>query len=234
MSNYSNPGQAFHHTLKPLKGWYEDSGIDAAGKLTSDVNIGGTAEPAQRGMIVHAPDLQTVTDPYGGTTTGPQLFGFEMGWNLAKGLPMVLWTPQTDPDVYNPGVPDGTVAYGTTTEIAEWGSVLPGIDGGNLVALVLSGAYELETTEFDTAQTYASGQALRAVTSNTDAAAGKITNQRGATTGFNSDGVVQYVANTATVSSWDSIIGFVSRGKYVNSNRRSALAFYAYPIPGNR
>ncbi len=232
MSNYSNPGQAFHHTLKPLKGWYEDSGIDAAGKLTSDVNIGGTNEPAQRGLIVHCDGLQTVSDPYGGTMTGPQLFNFEMGCGAAHGVPLVLWTPPTDPDVYNPGVPDGTPVYGTTTEIAEWGSAMPSIDGGNLVALVLTGAYELETTEFDTDQTYLVGQGLRCVTSNTDANAGKLTNQRGTTAAFNSAGLT--IFGDPSVAAWDTIIGFVSRGKYVNSNRRSALAFYAAFYPGTR
>lgn len=231
---YTNPGQAFHHSLKPLKGWYEDSAIDAAGKLTSNVNIGGTGLPAVRGLIVHAASMQSETDPYGGTTSGPQLYGFEMGCGPAQGIPMILWTPPTDPDVYNPGVPTGVPVYGTTSEIAEWGSVLPSISGGNLVALVLTGAYELETTEFDTAQTYATGQGLRAVTSNTDANAGKLTNQRGTTAAFNSAGVVQYVGNSATVTTWDTIIGFVSRGAYTNSNKRSALAFYAHSLPGNR
>lgn len=232
---YTYPGQSFHHTLKPLKGWYEDSGIDAAGRLTSDVDINSDGSPATRGLVVHAAELQTETDPYGGTTTGPQLYGFEMGWGPSVlGLPMILWTNPTDPDGENVGTPTGVDRVGTSSDIAEWVSVLPPLDGNNLVALVLSGAYELEDTEFDTAQTYLTGQALRAVTSNTNVNAGKLTNQRGTSAAFNSDGVVQYVCNSTTVSTWDSIIGFVSRGKYINSNKRNALAFYAYPVPGNR
>jgi hypothetical protein len=232
---YTYPGQAFQHTVKPLKGWYEDSGIDAAGKLSTNVNIGGTNLPAVRGLIVHGSSLQSDVDPYGGTMTGPQVFFFEMGCGPAHGIPMILWTPPTDPDVYNPGVPVGVPAYGQAGNIAEFGSSLPRIDGGNLVALVFTGAYELETTEYDTAQTYATGQPLRSVTSNTDANAGKITNQRGpVTNGFTSTGLVQFVGNTATVANWDTIIGFVSRGAYTNSNRQTGLALYTEYLAGNR
>jgi hypothetical protein len=238
---YQYPGQAFYHTLKPLKGWYAESGIDAAGKLSSNVNIASTNQPATRGLVVHPVGVQTYSDVYGGTTTGPQLFSFEMGWgagaaNVPTGLPMILWTPPTDPDASNPGVTPGTAPQGTTSVYPEWVSALPPYDGGNLVALVLSGAYELETTEYDTnvALTYTVGDPLRCVTSNTDANAGKITNQRGTTAAFNTAGLCQYVGNSATVSTWDSLIGFVSRAAYVNSNKRQALAFYAYPVPGNR
>lgn len=232
---YTYPGQAYFHTLKPLKGWYIDSAIDAAGKLSSNVDIGSNGSPAVRGLIVHPSALQTESDPYGGSTTGPQLFTFEMGCGPAHGIPMILWTPPTDPDVYNPGVPTGVPVAGNSGNIAEWGSALPSINGGNLVALVLTGAYELETTEYDSDQTYTAGQPLRAVTSNTDANAGKITNDRGpVTNGFTSSGAIQFVGNTSTVTNWDTIIGFVSRGEYVNSNKRNALAFYANYVPGNR
>jgi hypothetical protein len=78
------------------------------------------------------------------------------------------------------------------------------------------------------------GQPLRAVTSNTDPNGGMITNQRGTTQAFNTAGVLQYVGNTATVTSWDTIIGYVSRGKYINSNRRPVLGLYTDFLPGNR
>jgi hypothetical protein len=228
-------GQPYYRTIKPLRGWYSDSAIDASGSLTSDVNIGSTSAEATRGLVVHAAEAQSRTDPYGLPTSGPQQFGFEMGWKSSLGgLPMILWSNSQDGDIYNPGVTGTTDEIGSASQIAEWASVLPPLDGGNLVALVCSGAYELESTEFDTAQTYLVGQPLRAVTSNTDADAGKLTNQRGTTDAFNSAGLIQYVANSSTVTNWDSIVAFVSRGKYTNSQGRPVLAYWTFPVFGNR
>lgn len=236
MANYQYPGQAFTRDLKPLKGWYNESGIDAAGVLTANVNIGGVGTPAQRGQIVHIAGVQTLVEAYGGLTTGPQLFNFEMGCATAQGPPLWLWTPPTDPDAYNPGVPTGVPVYGTTNYPPDFAPVLPNIEGGNLVALVGTAALEVETTEFDTnvALTYAPGQPLRAVNSNTDAAAGQITNQRATSVGFNTAGLVQWVGTIATPANWDTIVGWVSRGKYVNSNRRPVLALFTDYLPGNR
>ncbi len=231
---YVYPGQAFDHTLQALKGWYRETALDAEVALSSNVNIGGNATPATAGLVVHGTDLTNNSDAYGSPMTGPKSFVVEMGCGPAHGMPMYLMSRPTDPDVYNPGTVAGDPVYGTANRPADFFPVFPAIQNQKLNALIASGAYELETTEYDTAQTYATGQPLRAVTSNTDANAGKLTNQRGTTAAFNSAGVVQFVGNTATVTAWDTIVGMVSRGTYVNSYQRPALAFYSWFVPGNR
>jgi hypothetical protein len=233
---YTYPGQAFHHTLQALKGWYQEYALDVEVKLSSNVNIGSTGTPAVPGLVLHAVSYANNSDPYGGTMTGPKNVVCEMGCGAADGVPLFLYSRPTDPDVYNPGVVSGSAA-GTADMPADFYPVFPGIadssgTGQLMNAFVALGGYELETTEFDTDQTYTAGNGLRAVTSNTDADAGKVTNQRGATVAFNSDGATQY--GDPTLSAWDTIVGFVSRGEYVNSYKRPALAFYSAFIPGTR
>ncbi len=147
-------------------------------------------------------------------------------------MPMWLWPGSTDPDVYNPGVPPGISAAGTTSYIADFIAVMPPAAGGNMPALVASGGYELETTEFDTDQTFTPGNGLRAVTSNTNANAGKLTNQGATSAAFTSSTTLLY--GDPTLSAWDTIVGFVSRGSYVNANRKHSLGFYPTLIPGTR
>ena len=167
------PGQGFLHTLVPLKGWYRESALDAAGYLTSDVNINSDNSPAVSGLVVHGEDIVTRTDPYSGLTTGgPGTLGFEMGCGPGDGVPMTLWSGPGEPDVSNPGVIPGVANAGSTDYPPDFGTVLPRMTNQNLVALVHTGAYEIETTEVDADQTYTGGQALRAVTSNTNANAG--------------------------------------------------------------
>jgi hypothetical protein len=149
--------------------------------------------------------------------------GFEMGANLTK-MAIFLWPSHSDFDVSNPGVPAGTVLGGTTANPPGW---VPWRPTGKLVGLVATGGYELETTEFDTAQTYVINQTLRAVTSNTDANAGKLTNQ-------NASGGQGFASPGVNVVYTDSIVGVVSRGAYTNSNGRSVLAFWPVYLPGTR
>jgi len=234
---YSYPGQAFYHTLTALKGWYKQSALDAEVALSSNVNIGSNNSPAVQGLVVHSTSWTANSDPYGGTMNGPGTLVVEMGCGSGHGPAMYLWTPPTDPDAYNPGVPAGVAAGGTTDNVADYFPVFPPIGSPstfvpNLTALVSLGGYEVETTEYDTAQTFLSGQGLRSVTSNTDADAGKVTNQRGTTAAFNSAGVCQF--GDPTLSAWDTIVGFVSRGTYVNANKRNALAYWTAFIPGTR
>lgn len=234
---YSYPGQAFYNTLTALKGWYRETALDVECVFSSNVNIGGVGTPGTAGLCIHAVSFTTNSDPYGGTMTGPKNVVAEMGCGANHGVPFFLWTPPTDPDVYNPGTPTGVVPYGTTTNPADFYPVFPGIatssgTGQNMNALVALGAYELETTEYDKDQTYTAGNGLRAVTSNTDENAGKLTNQAGATAPFNSSGAT--VFGNPAVAAWDTIVGFVSRGEYINSYKREALAFYPGYWPGTR
>jgi hypothetical protein len=230
-------GQAFDHTLFALKGWYQEYALDVELKFSSNVNIGGVGTPGTPGLVCHAVSFSSNSDPYGGTMTGPKNVVAELGCGAGHGVPLFLYSNPTDPDVYNPGVVAGDPAYGTASRPADFYPVFPGIadasgTGQNMNAFVATGGYELESTEYDHDQTYTAGNGLRAVTSNTDANGGKITNQRGTTAAFNSAGATQY--GDPTLSAWDTIVGFVSRGEFVNSNKREALAFYTAFIPGTR
>lgn len=203
---YTFPGQMFDRTLTPLKGWPSQTALDFDATLSSNVNIGGTGQPPQSGMCIH-------------NTAN----GFEMGANLTQ-MAIFLWPSYGDFDVSNPGVPAGVALGGTTTNLPAWIPIRP---SGKLLGLVATGGYELETTEFDTTQTYTINQTLRAVTSNTDANAGKLTNQNAsAGQGFGSPGV--------NVIYTDSIVGVVSRGTYTNSHGKQVLAFWPVYLPGTR
>lgn len=236
---YTYPGQAFDHTLQALKGWYQEYSLDAEVKFSSSVNIASTGLPATPGLVVHAVSWESNSNPYGGSMTGPKNIVVEMGCGAAHGVPMFLWSRPTDPDVYNPGTPTGVPPYGTTAYPADFYPVLPAIVNGSnsgqlMNALVALGGYELETTEYDHDQTYTAGNGLRSVTSNTDANAGRVTNQRGTTAAYNSAGATQPVGSANGLTAWDTIVGWVSRGEYVNSYKREALAFYSDYLPGTR
>lgn len=232
---YQYPGQAFDHTLVPLKGWYKDMVLDHEVTIGSNVNINSDGTTPTPGLVVHAVSWRAGLSPYGGQSDGPGFDVVEMGCGPAHGMPMFLYSRPGDPDVSNPGVAPGVPVYGDATQREVFGSILPRMQHQNLVALVASGGYEVETTEFDSAQTYTAGQPLRSVTSNTNANAGKVTNERGpVTNGFGSAGAVQFVGNSSTVTNWDTIVGFVSRGTYINANLKTVLAFYTYYVPGNR
>lgn len=227
-SSYTYPGQAYAHTLKALKGWYSEIALDAEVKPTTNVNINSDHSPMVSGLCVHPTGANANSDPYGGTTTGPGTFAVEMGCSGA-GMPLFLWPGQNDPDISNPGVPAGTSAFGDSTYgPPDYLSVFPGQSGTeNMMALVAKGPYELETTEFDTDQTYTPGQFLRAVTSNTLATAGKLTNQ-------NASGGAGFASSAAFSPGTDTVVGIVSRGKYVNANKKQSLAFWPHYAYGTR
>ncbi len=108
---------------------------------------------------------------------------------------------------------------------SEWTPVSP---SGNVACFVAKGAFELETTEFDTAQTYAINDPLRAPTGNaadgyTSAKSGKLTNQ---------SVVLASQTNTPQTSS-TAVCGIVSRGKFTNNYKKSVLAFWPVWYPGS-
>ena len=175
------PSQMFYHTINSLKGWPSPTALDFAGKLHSAVTI----DPLPAGRCVHVHSLEAVT--YGpGTSGGVPLFktgvsGTQMGIFLLQG--------SADFDVANQG---GT----------DWYAIAP---KGVLSGLVASGAYELETTEFDTDLTYAPNDVLAANADDTDdddeTGGGCLTNDCEVYT--------------------DAIVGVVSRGKYTNEIGRA-------------
>ncbi len=187
------PSQMFEHELNPLKSWPSPHALDFAGKLDDAVTI----DPLPAGRCVHVTDYEAVT--YGPGTSGPiPLFstgvnGHQMGIFIFQG--------SGDFDVSNPG---GT----------DWYPVAP---KGILNGLVATGAYELETTEYDTAQTYNPNDLLRARADDTNDAdevgGGCLTNQ------------------TITLHT-NAVVGVVSRGEYTNSHGKSVLAFWPVYCPG--
>jgi hypothetical protein len=127
---------------------------------------------------------------------------FELGAQLLQ-MPLFLIQNSTDFDVANAG---GN----------NWTAVAP---AGNVTGLVATGGYELETTAFDTAQTYAPNDHLTSVISNSASNGGSLTNQ--------SLGVL-YAASGMT-----NRCGVVSRGKYTNAYGKTVLAFWPIYLPGN-
>jgi len=86
---------------------------------------------------------------------------------------------------------------------------------GVMTAIMATGAWELSTTEFDSAQTYVANEPLRAVASNSNATTGgRMTNQ----------GVTSKAS--AAPQNATAVCGIVSGGVKLNSHRQNALHFW--------
>jgi hypothetical protein len=120
-------------------------------------------------------------------------------------MPIFLLQNSDDNDVSNSG---GT----------RWYPIGP---AGNITGLVAKGAYELETTEFDSANTYAPNEYLRCKSSsNSSTDGGLLTNA--------SVSVLEDGGSNPT-----AIVGVVSRGvRKRQSDRNNVLAFWPIYKPG--
>ena len=129
---------------------------------------------------------------------------FELG-ALGSQMPIFLLQNSSDNDVINSG--------GTT-----WYPIGP---TGTITGLVGSGSYELETTEFDSALTYAPNEYLRCKSSsNSSTDGGLLTN-------------ASTVAAEAGSGNPTNIVGVVSRGvRKRQSDRNNVLAFWTVYKPG--
>lgn len=128
---------------------------------------------------------------------------FELGCKGSQ-MPIFLLQNGGDSDVTNDG---GTVWY-------------PIGPDGNLTGLVAKGAYELETTEYDSAQTYVPNDYLKANNTDGNAAKGKLTNQ----------GISTLVNGGSNPT---AIVGVVSRApRKRQSDRNNVLAFWPVYHPG--
>lgn len=127
--------------------------------------------------------------------------GFELGVILLQ-MPIFLLQGSDAFDVSNPG---GN----------NWTAISP---TGVLSGLVATGGFELETTEFDTAQTYAVNDHLKAIDDNSGATGGTLTNQ--------SLGTLYHA------STMEARVGVVSRGKRTNAYGKTVLAFWPIYLPG--
>ena len=129
---------------------------------------------------------------------------FELGCTGSM-MPIFLLQNGTDNDVSNDG--------GTT-----WYPIGP---TGTITGLVGSGSYELETTEFDSANTYAPNEYLRCKSSSQSSTDG------GLLTNANT------VAAEAGSGNPTNIVGVVSRGvRKRQSDRNNVLAFWTIYKPG--
>lgn len=187
----ATPSQSFAHTLNPLKGWPSPHALDFRGKLNAAITI----DPLPAGRCVHIYEITDVE--YGpGTSGGDASFktgvtGTQMGIFLFQGSDHF--------DVTNDG---GT----------DWYPIAP---VGFMSGLVATGAYELETTEFDTAQTYLPNEPLKAIADDTD---------------DDPDTGGGCLTNDCEVYT-DAVVGVVSRGTYTNAYGKNSLAFWPVYLP---
>ncbi len=187
--------QMFDHALNALKGWPSPYALDFKGNLHEAVTI----DPFPAGRCVHIHELDAAD--YGPGTSGGDA-QFQTG---VDGTQMALFTLQgsTSFDVANSGAGGGRT---------DWYAIHP---RGFIAVLVATGAYELETTEYDTAQTYLPNEPLTGIVGNTDAdpetGGGCLTN--------------------ACEVYTDAVCGVVSRGTYTNSYGKSVLAFWPVYLP---
>jgi hypothetical protein len=124
-------------------------------------------------------------------------------------MAIFLLQASNDYDVDNPGTtPSGNFMH---QQVAP---------AGNMSGLVAEGAYELESTEFATAQEYVPNDLLTATVANTTAATGGLLTNAGSGAGGD---VEQFV---------DPVCGVVSRGRYKNEHGIEVVAFWPTYIPG--
>lgn len=126
---------------------------------------------------------------------------FETGAQLLQ-MPIFLLQGSADFDVSNPGS-------------TNWQAIAP---VGWMSGLVATGAYELQTTEFDSTQTYAPNDHLNAVVANTTAATGGTLTNQSLGTLYGSDMVNR--------------CGVVSRGKSTNAYGKTVVSFWPIYLPG--
>lgn len=152
----------------------------------------------------------TVTTVYAGRCVHLNATGeFELGCTGSQ-MPIFILQNSDDNDVSNTG--------GTT-----WYPIGP---TGVITGLVAKGSYELETTEFDTARTYAPNDFLRCKSSSNSSTDGGLLTNNGVVTLENSSALSSSTNPTA-------VVGVVSRGvRKRQSDRNNVLAFWPTYKPG--
>jgi hypothetical protein len=126
------------HALDPLKGWFQLSALDKSAPF--DSSILGNGITVYPGRCVFCNDAGAFTaDRYSNASSLPG--GTITFKNTA--MPMFLWAGTGDADVYNDGVALSQTAAGVS--VTNW---IPMMPSGVSMALVATGGYELQTTEF--------------------------------------------------------------------------------------
>ena len=159
-------------------------------------NVDATSLPVYGGQVAHVNDEGE----------------FELGAKQAM-MPVFLIQGSTDKDVANPNDPANP----------SWYSVIP---SGTMSGLVAIGAYELQSTEYDTSATYHVNDPLHAptadqITGADKSKAGVLYNKRN-WPGGNAAAITVYT---------DHVCGVVSRMPGLNANRRSVISFWPVYVP---
>lgn len=148
--------QMFEHGLDPIRGWFGLECLHKTAPLDATLRSGSTEVPAGRCAFL-TDDGEFHIDRVSGNSS-----------NFKTVMPHFLWHGRDANSVYNTGVsPSGST---------HWESIIP---ADNMFGLVATGGYELQTTEFDSEQTYLPNQLLTAANSDDHGSvdAGKLTNQ---------------------------------------------------------
>jgi hypothetical protein len=180
----TTPVRMTAHTLDTIKNSITNPHhLDFTAKLSANV----TVDPVYAGRVAH---LNEVGE-------------YELGLpdvSRAGHMAIFLWQSSNDPDVSNDG--------GIATEVDGWVAVAP---TGEIKGLVASGGFELESTEYDSDQSYAPGDCLTATNANSNATTG----------GRLTKGVAYDVP----------VCGVVSRGVAQNSHRKNCIYFWSVWLP---
>jgi hypothetical protein len=152
------------HGLDPLKGWFHLAALDKSAPIDPTYLANGI--PVLPGRVVTVNDAGNFTlDRLASTGSATASTTIPGGVTTCPNttMPMFLWAGSADADVYNDGTALTQQISGAN--VANWTAVMP---AGIAMALVATGGYELQTTEYDTTSsipTYVSGRLLTHVTS---------------------------------------------------------------------
>lgn len=205
-----SPSYDYIHAINGLKGWPMWQPLDIIGSV-----VANDAPYAFEGRIGH---LTT-----GGTYDVPAIALGSAGSLTAAQTPLILHRSETSFDVVNGATAaNGAPAAGQTIGTYGW---VAGIPTGNIGALVCTGPIEIESTEFDTTDTFNPGQPLKSPTYAQGAAnAGLLYGHRNWSGGGNG----QVTLGT------DTVVGLVSRGSRTNNYGVAVLAFWPDPVYGTQ
>ena len=190
--------QTYDHELQPIKGWYPFVSLDKTAPLDEEYLATLTAWPKGRVGYIH--------------TNGK--FRLADGQNLTTQMPYYLWHGGSDLDTISKGVGvDGRL---------EWANALP---AGVITGLPATGAYEIQTTEFDTTATYPPNTFL---TAGVDA-----DNVPGLLKPISGNVSANWVCGIASLhcnERWDQVTQPTS-AKGVNAHGKAVLTLHTYFLP---
>jgi hypothetical protein len=183
------PRQSTAHVLNALKGWPSQHAVDFSAPMSAAALAAVAPNPVFAGRC--------------GQLNASKQFALGVTPDTGKIImPMFFLQNSDDPDVSSDG---GITGDASTDDPEGWARV----GRNNMTALTAAGAFELETTEFDTDVSYEPNDAL--------------------TADPNDDGVI-----SKGTPYTDHIVGIVSRGKKKSgqlASGRDVLAFWPYCLP---